>query len=139
MSAPSRRGLLRLGAGAPLAALVPVTEALANPDAELLTACAEFDRLDRYHGAVVNGAKTRSEEEEADRLVSAMEERWQAALDAVCSLRATTVAGHRARAASLALFVGGGKAMEAEAEAGGYWDERLCAALVRDLLGEVPA
>ncbi len=147
--APRRRFLLEAGAtialslGATAAVLAPdptwATPAAAEPDAELLAACAEFDRLDRSHGAIVNAAKTSAEEEEADRLVSAMEERWQAALDAVCSLRATTVAGHRARAASLALFVGGSKRMEADAEAGGYWDERLCAALVRDLVGEVPA
>ncbi len=103
---------------------------LASPDAELLEACAEFDRLRRAYincGGDYEPGSLEDEAAEIDRdCLSAAQEPL---VGRICELRAVTHEGQVARARSLALW-------DAELLTPGGGDTGMCltAAIVRDLL-----
>lgn len=135
MSALTRRGVLRLGAVAPLAAMVPV--GTIHPDAALLAACAEVcalqDRIDAvWADPALAGHPDR--EDLIDAAVAPIEAEQEAPLALVCSLRATTLAGHQARVRALLAWD-----KDALTTDEPYWNEAMVGALLRDLAGEVSA
>ena len=110
-------------------AVVPVHP---SPDAELLETCAEFDAWEWQYLATDFEAvgddtpKGRAAEAEQARFAEAQ----HPLVDRMCELRAITREGQAARARSLALW-------DAELMKPGkvYTNDRLTAAIVRDLIG----
>jgi hypothetical protein len=98
----SRRGVLSFAGLLPLA-IVPPLPAIAadpNPDAELIAACAEFDRLEAAQRAL-NGAENLEAEAAADEARTPLYEAQDALVDRMHSIRAVTLAGTAALARSL--------------------------------------
>ncbi len=125
--AASRMALAEEGGAEPPAQL----ETPAHDDAELLAACGQFDALQHRVAALFDGPDWIEDEAERDIALLPIEAAQDALLDRVCFLRATTPEGHRARAATVALFDPGilGKVND------GHPVERMMAALLRDLVG----
>ena len=131
----ARRRLLATAAGL-AAALAPAAAlaAASSPDAELIRLCGEFDALQRRILALYpEGATPIEDDNERAEAIAPLSDAQDELLDRICALRATTPAGIKARAKTLVLFVPD-KAECADDE-GGYVDERMIAALLRDLVG----
>ena len=139
MSAPTRRGLL--GGAAVLAVapgtvnakeMVTTTIPMARPDAELLEACAAFDALERAYIASFDGLP----EIEGPAMDAHREESaaiWDAQKPLVAMMVASqpkTLAGHAARARSLALWEDDNPSGDVGSE---FVNERLLGAILRDL------
>ena len=99
-------------------------------DAELIAACAEFDRLERQILQVEGAATTVEREYEADRLTATWKERQETLVLTISSARASTLAGLQAKTATLVLWDS-----EALSPSSDYWNERLVTSLLGDLLG----
>lgn len=137
-TSPTGTGRRALAGGAVLALLgaTVATAAIpeANPDAELLRLCAEFDALERRVQAALNGAITIEEDEHAEKLAQAHGVEQKPLLNRMCALPCTTAAGAAALAASLLLWEGGEVQLEDDLHAN--TNERLLSALLRGVLGE---
>lgn len=134
-TAGRRRLLLRL---AGLAAAVGAARPASAPDldnATLLAACAAFGALERERLALFEGPGRIEDDDERDEAIGPIWARQVPLLEQICARRATTLAGHRARAAAYWLWDGGELAWRARAAGEGSLDDRLLAALVADLAG----
>ena len=107
--------------------LVPVAAA-PNPDAELLAVCAEFDALEHRRNAAFD------DDNLTDEAHDALREEQAPLVDQMCALQAVTPEGMRARARSLVLY--DPEVVERRIV---YTDDRLVAAVLRDLIGEIGA
>ena len=113
-----------------------------HPDAHLLSLLARFDEIER-HVQSLFAQKTNTLEEEAavDAATEPFKGAQSALLDEACSLSAVTLDGFRARAASLLLWDGEMQRNINRVAAGRgddiYDDDRMIAALVRDLTAQV--
>jgi hypothetical protein len=141
MKSEPRRNILA-GIGAALAApatagaATPATDA--GPDAELITACREFEKLERLRLSYRGSEKYDPEEERKEDEAYAQISSQQAPLvEQLCRMRATTEAGHIARARSLLLWNRIG--FDAAEDPTKYCSERMLAALLRDLVSTAPA
>ena len=131
----ARRRLLATAAGL-AAALAPAAAlaAASSPDAELIRLCGEFERAATpHHGPYSEGATPIEDDNERAEAIAPLSDAQDELLDRICTLRATTLAGIKARAKTLVLFVP--DKAECADEEGGYVDERMIAALLRDLVG----
>ncbi len=111
-----------------------------SPDAELIGLCTRCDRLqariDALHGAsddddAMSVVAEIAREQARDTLAAPLVAQRAALFRRVCALRATTLPGHAARAATLA----GLDASVCEPPAGDTWFNHLVGAVVRDLAG----
>ncbi len=102
---PLRRALLTRGAAAALAAGIATATgaASANPDAELVGLCAEFDALERRVDALFEGVSA-LDFDAADAAACVIEVDQRGVLDRICTLTPTTDEGCRAVARSLAVL-----------------------------------
>ena len=139
MSASRRRELLGavgLGGLAAVAAAglarpdQPAIPAQASPDAELITLCGCFNDLERQ---IIATFGSLGDEDAEDVLREPLQEAQQPLFARIMDLRATTIAGHQARADMLRLWH---DQVEADGRPDGYWAGRMTWALVRDVLGE---
>ena len=110
---------------------VALAEPAAFPDAELLEACADADAVQRRMDVLYTGPTRVEDDAERDALLAPLQDEQEPFLEKVCDLRATTLAGHMARAHTLALWD-----KEALKPADASWNSYISAALVRDLLWE---
>ena len=121
-----------LGIGAQPAPPTPPPSAASDPDAELLAACAEFDRLERAYIATFPDDHDVTEHEEdavqPERDLIQQAQHYLAAR--MVELRATTLAGQVARARSLVLWEGDDPSGNVTSE---YINERLLGAILGDL------
>ena len=96
-----------------------------------MAACSRFMATERAKIALVH------QELPEEVLEAALDTLWDCQLpivEEVCSLTATTLAGHRARASAYHLFDGGDLAWRSRAS--GAFEDRLLAAIVNDLAGK---
>jgi len=105
-------------------------------DAALILACARFSALERQMLATFDGPDRIDDDIARDVVLAALREAQGPQIDLVCRLRATSLAGHRARAAAFAVWDGGETAYRAASQAS--LEDRVLAALVRDLAGVEP-
>jgi hypothetical protein len=139
---PNRRTLLAglAGAAATLAVIAPTAAAAAeSPDSELLDLLAQFDALEREIYPAGPGAQTIQAEDERDLAMAPLRARQEALLGRICTMRATTAAGWQARARSYVLWDDEmRKAIAAGDDPAAYDEDRMIAALIRDMTaGEV--
>ncbi|MGI4943469.1 MAG: hypothetical protein ACRYHQ_23370, partial [Janthinobacterium lividum] len=99
-----------------------------DPDAALLTVCAAFDAVERRRNAMFD------DDTLTDEANAAIWEEQAPLVDRLCELQAVTIEGMRARARSLALY--DDAMMERRTV---YTNDRLVAAVLRDLIGEAGA
>jgi len=118
------------GAAASVADFAPT--AAAEPDLDVILACAEFDKLERAIRAV--GGHHRGEAEKvADRERKRLQLLQEPHLNRMCSLPVRTPAGASAIAASLLLYEAGELALDDDPH--DYKNARMLSALVRGLVG----
>ena len=98
-------------------------------DAELLVACAAFDALEHEAMALGAGRGRIMDDEERRTALAGIVARQAPWLERICAIRAGGPAGWLARARSLALW---NREMLVDYEQG-YTDQRLLAALFRDM------
>lgn len=128
---PRRTFIERVAGGALLAGIAPAAPAATMADAGLLTLCGEFDNLERaIQASLFAGAGQIANAAEGDRFRLPLHDRQDAILGDICSLRATTREGLRARARTYTLWWP--EALNVSDAS--FWDERMLAALLRDLL-----
>jgi hypothetical protein len=108
-------------------------------DRHLIELLGQFDQLEREIEAL--GASSSPtfivDDDVRDAAESVLGRRQLALLELALSIRATTPAGWRARARTLRQWDG---ALEpaAAADKGRGWNQRMVAALIRDVVGETP-
>ncbi len=105
-----------------------------SDDEELITVCAEFDAIEAHINAHYSGGALEiKDDEERDIAILPMQEAQEPLLDRIVALRATTLDGFMARARTLA-----GWDVEATRKIGedNYLNERMLAALLRDMVGK---
>jgi len=107
-----------------------------SADAALLAACARFCALERRMLDVIEGPGRIDDDDARDPVLEVFRGAQRPQLDLLCRLRATSLTGHGARAAAFALWDGGETAHRAALH--GLLEDRLLAALVRDLAGLDP-
>ena len=143
MSASRRRELLSAVGFSSLAAVAvaglarpdqPAISAQPSPDAELITLCGRFDDLEqRIHATYGSLGNTLDDEDAEDLLREPLQQAQKPLFERIVNLRATTIEGHRARAAMFRLWH---DQLERKGRPDGYWADRMAWALVRDVLGE---
>ncbi len=142
MIAPTRRGLLggavaslaAAPAGMPGSVVVPPV-ADHHPDAALIAVCAEFDAIERHiNSHYAGGSRNIEDDDERDVAIAPFQEAQAPLLERIIALRATTPGGFMARARTLALW--DQDAMR-HIGPGHYLEDRMLAALLRDMVGEV--
>ena len=119
----------------PMAALAEGAQAVpSSPDAALLVALGEFDAIEhRYQSLYPGGSRHIKDDDERDAVIRPLTEAQEPILDRACSLRARTLEGILARARTIVLQnLELDPAVDAMKE--GYTNDRLMAALLRDLL-----
>ena len=104
-----------------------------DPDTAVITACASFNALERRKLDLVEGPGRIADDGARDQALLPFAGEQQVFLDMLCRRHAVTLAGHQARAISFALWDGGELAGRARVH--GFLEDRLLAALVRDLAG----
>ena len=104
-----------------------------HPDLAVIAACAAFNAVERRKLDLIEGPGRIVDDAARDKALEPLTGEQQAYLDMLCTQRATTLAGHQARAISFALWDGG--ELTDRARASGFLEDRLLAALVRDLAG----
>lgn len=114
-----------LATGTPCAGLE-----VTGPDAELLSACAAFDALEHEAEALQVGPGRIADDEARSRALAVIVARQEPWLERMCTLRVASPVCWQARAHSLALW---DRDMLADYEEG-YIDQRLLAALLRDMV-----
>ena len=107
--------------------LAPVA-ASPDPDVELLAVCAEFDAVEHRRNAMFDNDTL------TDEANAAIREEQAPLVDRMCELQAVTPEGMRARARSLMLYDDAVMVRRAI-----YTNDRLVAAVLRDLIGEAGA
>jgi hypothetical protein len=128
----SRRAAIGMAGAALLLAGAAIP---AGADAELIAVCREFDAIEAHCRRFLDQAEpTCVTDESRDNFLEPYRDRQEALLDQLCRLRATTADGHLARARSLAGWLE--DASDADAQDEAYWDQRMLAALRRDLMAE---
>ena len=141
MSVARRRDLLGAAAFSGFAAVAvagfawpdqPAILAQPAPDAELIALCDRFNELEREIIATY-GMLDDEHEDEEDALRAPMEQAQKPLFEKIMGLRATTIEGHRARAAMFRLWY---SQLEGEGRSEGFWAGRMAWALVRDVLDE---
>lgn len=100
-------------------------------DAGLLAAAANFCALERRMLDLFDGPGRVADDGARDLLLAPLRSEQGPCLDQLCRERASSLAGHRARAVAFALWDGGELAERAGAQ--GLLADRLLAALIRDL------
>lgn len=108
-----------------------------GPDAALIAACTAFDALHMQECALYRTAHTMADEDRIEPEIDALHDRQAPLVTAICSLRATTDAGHIARARSFALL--SGILPDIATQEDTCWDKRMVAAMGRDLAPELGA
>ena len=132
---PTRRRLLAFAGAAIAGPAIALAASPTHPDAALLAALAEFDRLEREMWPPGPGPATISEEEERDARIAPLNDRQAELLGVICTMRATTLHGCIARARSLFVWdLEMQKAIAAGDDPEEYDDARMIQALVRDLV-----
>ena len=104
----------------------------ASPDGELIRLCRESDEMNRRIMAVYPIRALAEAEEECDRLTAPLQAALDDLLNHICAVRATAPEGFKARARTLALW--NPDVLKTAGEEGAYWEDRMVAALVRDML-----
>lgn len=102
-------------------------------DARLIRACAKFGALERRCLALYFGPQRIEDDGARDRMLAPIKARMDRVLQDICDQRAVTLEGHRARAAAVALYA---PDLITEKDLGGYTDQSIVGALLRDLVGE---
>jgi hypothetical protein len=102
---PSRRGALQFSVAAIVAGFtIPVVAGHADPDAELLAACAQAFRCEEWRNRENAGPST-DDPDADDAETTDMNRAWHAAFERVIHLQAQTPAGFRAKIAALRIAV----------------------------------
>ncbi len=114
-----------LATGVPCAGLE-----VTGPDAELLAACAAFDALEHEAEALHLGPGRIADDEARSQALAAIVARQEPWLERMCAIRVASPVCWQARARSLALW---DRDMLVGYEHG-YTDQRLLAALLRDMV-----
>ena len=133
LTAASRRALLTsftLLVGQSLSTTADVI-LQSDPDSEIIRACLQFNELERKKLDILDGVSQIEDEDIREATLDLLVDPQIALLELICNTRATTLAGHTARAICFALWDGGETAYRAYD--GGGFDDRLITALVRDL------
>lgn len=104
-----------------------------GPDAPVITACIGFCNLEGRRLALTEGPDRVSDDDARERMLEPLSDQQYFYLNAVYEQRATTQIGHQARAICIVLWDSG--EIGYRARVGGFVDDRLTAALVRDLAG----
>ena len=104
-----------------------------GPDAALLAACTGFSRIERQRLALLDGPRRIADDDARDLALAPLLDQQLPFLDALCEQRATTLAGHQARAIAFWLWDGGELAYRARQS--GTLEDRILSALVLDLAG----
>jgi len=131
LAAASRRHLQ--GGAALLGAGTYTAGAAAALDEDLLAAAAAFCALECRMRDLIEGPARIADDGARGLLLRPLRDAQAPHLDRLCSGRARSLAGHRARADAFALWDGG--ELTDLAQANGFPADRLLAALVRDLTG----
>ena len=127
-------GIGRTAVAGALAAIVLLeVDAAEHPDAELLRVLARFGHLEEtIWPAGGTGCQTIEEEDDRARLVAPLRAEQAALVDHACALRAITLDGLRARAQVLLLW---DTELPTADTPESCIDDRMLAALIRDLVG----
>jgi len=105
----------------------PAVSSIGGDDVELIEASAQFCDLQlQIHDLHDHLGR---DERALEAALEPVYERQESLLDRMATLRATTLAGHRARAIALSQYL---DPSDLDAE-DGYWPDRMVAALLRDL------
>jgi hypothetical protein len=132
---PTRRRLFALAGAVIAGPAITLAASPAHPDAALLAALAEFDRLEREMWPPGPGPATIAAEEERDARIAPLNDRQAELLGVICAMRATTLHGCIARACSLFVWdLEMQKAIAAGDDPKEYDDACMIQALVRDLV-----
>lgn len=101
----TRRGVIRASTVGVLGAVSTQSGSAntANPDAELISVCAEFDALYQKTIDIHEGPNAIADDDLAAAAVAPLDQRMDTLLDRMETLQATTPRGIQARARSLAL------------------------------------
>ncbi len=126
-------GLLTAGLGRASLSAADALRHRSDPDAAVITACSAFNALERRRLDLIEGPGHIGEDSARDQALAPLAGEQQVFLDMLCRRHAVTLAGHQARAISFALWDDG--ELSARASANGFLEDRLLAALVRDLAG----
>ena len=106
--------------------------AAAEPDAELIRLCADFDALQRqYIDCFPGGRTTIDDDDERLQALAVFEEPQKELLRRILHTKATTPAGFLARARTYYLY------MDEEIfdpDDSPYWDKMMIGALIRDMV-----
>ena len=102
-----------------------------HPDLAVIAACAAFNAIERRMLDLIEGPGRIADDAVREQILEPLRDEQQGYLDVLCTQRATTLAGHQARAISFALWDGGELAHRADAS--GFIEDQLLAVLVRDL------
>ena len=105
-------------------------------DGPLLSAAASFCTVEQRMLALIEGPDRVTDDDTRDLLLKPMQDEQLSSLDALCQQRATTLTGHQVRAMAFALWDGGELAHRAQAY--GTLEDRVLAALIRDLTVVTP-
>lgn len=106
------------------------TAATDHPDAELLGMCEQFNNLERL-SAEAFALEGRIDDFGLERITTAINQEQEPIIERIVTCRAATVAGMVARARIVAGWRG---ADATAADEKGTWEDRMLAALLRDLL-----
>lgn len=129
ITSATRRSMLSLGAAAAVVGPATVIR-FARPGIQSL--CADFDALQRSKHRVFDmPSESDADFYRRDLALEAIEIKQEPMVERMSAMRATTMDDHRARARSIAGWLG--KDQLAEDAESCCWDKRMVAALVRDL------
>jgi len=123
---PRRRALLGAALAAPLAA-TPAIAAAPHPDAAVIAACAELDRLQRQWLRLFDGPGAIEDEAEREAAGEPILDAQEPLLDRICAAECATAEGIAAKLRSLALIDQNAHDLDSA-----YHDERLLASVMRD-------
>jgi hypothetical protein len=111
--------------------VTPVPRPGSHPDAELMAACAAFDAAEREYLNFFHGPDYIEDDDEREEAMEPCNEERSRLVELICSLRATTLEGHLARARVVMLEdLELDPAEDAQSE---YHNISLLGALIRDL------
>jgi len=117
--------------------ITPVPELGTHPDDALMAACAAFDNAEREYVGFHYGPDAIEDDDERQEAIEPNEQKRRDLVQLICSLRATTLDGHLARARVVMLEdLDLNPAEDAESE---YFNVSLLGALLRDLAAHAGA
>ncbi len=129
-------GLLTAGLGRAAGSGADAPAEPPHPDLPLIAACEAFNDVEQRKLDLIEGPGRMVDDAARAKVLAPLMAEQQGCLDVICTQRATTLAGHQARAISFVLWDGG--ELAERASAAGFLEDRLVAALVRDLAGLPP-